>query len=1401
MAIIATILAYKKNHGLMRPWRQRQLSLLSDGWLIWDKTQIGANGKRMDLVETEIGHEIVKSGAFFSFTVNWDGDVSSLGFHTQAEAHEFRNTMQEIADENAAGRREWTAAFKHALEETNVDARRRLVLQIKPRDWNKEWQFCLRSQASDDFTLQLRRMKRMYGLWLQFNQYALMLADAIHHAADQSPFVYQRTSGTHPWFDDESTEPKLTIYTSTPLVLLFARDHWKCYQSLKQDMRVFSSFKELYDVFRTIANTAASLGDEKLREVAQIKFPLTASLEIRDMRVLVCAQPLGDTNPMRLGNVHIQNMLANLRFTRPTQVLQALPYRELPLFSSIHRSAVSDDVYLMRISSPYADVFRSDIRPYQYAGCLVPLDASAPIQVLTHDELLTMKETLDASKKGLVHYLSLKGIKSKFETLPYLDVVYFAREIMSTDVNARATQFGATKMYGDIVFTFNAETSRLPLHLKEAFVLSLDPEARRFLSLLQERDVASSSVERVEVRIKELLAAHIYQFATRLITLGDGTTKDAPVLNHVPSSSSSNEEDEPSSSGSFIYVADTNHLRTLMKESGINMTFLPAILGCTGSTQAGVQLLVMTEIVARVAKHLLRFKLLTKPEMHRSAVAVELVNAIMRGLTEPDPVTSQFWGVDLPIWVSLGPFSASAYFVPTSALDATRYHATLKRNPAPLFMALLRNLRLNVSLRVLDHLLTHSNALRFSELEADDIIGFEKCKVATDWANMERVDLSSFSHQLMQLESVFKTSISTTRPTTAFRPQGETLHKGAIKSKGECYLDLFRSVDERVAGAMEGISDHVEEYCLERSIHANLRSAMAAARNRDARQVRAIMTDVRRQIDQLPSVSLLPIGYFLSCLFLEIFLYEDAGQQHWKTLLSLYVHAWKWLRVLFRPANTSHLLLNASGHMLFLVLIIKLSNVFRSLSPRDVSPEHMAHVQKSNAMLQLLMQTLPTSTDVTRLLSPQFWFKKIDRHFLNLNSMFMPKSLFEKAMVIPRTDVASAMWAMNGSAFLQGNVMGLSLDVEQRHMQQNHDAPPSEPLPSFGPRVVDLTMLRFPPPMVHSIRFVSCGYRHAALITTQGSLYTFGYGECGRLGHGDEEPVAQPKRVAFFQDKIALHASCGREHSMVVTNDGQLFGFGWGEAGRLGTGESGKALLPQLVDLPPIAKVGCGREHTLAVAQDGALYAFGAGYSGRLGVGSEDDGHLPQRCALDVDILSAEAGECHSAAIDVDGNVYTWGFGGSGALGLGSLDDALVPTRVPDVRAIAIGCGAYHTVIVTPDGRVFGWGDALAGQLSDAAIGLGEMQMTPMHIPIPNVAATHVSCGSYTTGVITTSGEVYNWGSPEAANGAPLSKQDAVPLKVDMPDGVAFGALSCGAYQMIAATRVATFAYESECWM
>ena len=40
---------------------------------------------------------------------------------------------------------------------------------------------------------------------------------------------------------------------------------------------------------------------------------------------------------------------------------------------------------------------------------------------------------------------------------------------------------------------------------------------------------------------------------------------------------------------------------------------------------------------------------------------------------------------------------------------------------------------------------------------------------------------------------------------------------------------------------------------------------------------------------------------------------------------------------------------------------------------------------------------------------------------------------------------------------------------------------------------------------------VSCGNRHTALVTGRGLLLTMGHGETGRLGHGNEEDVTQPK--------------------------------------------------------------------------------------------------------------------------------------------------------------------------------------------------------------------------------------------------------------------------------------------------
>ena len=145
---------------------------------------------------------------------------------------------------------------------------------------------------------------------------------------------------------------------------------------------------------------------------------------------------------------------------------------------------------------------------------------------------------------------------------------------------------------------------------------------------------------------------------------------------------------------------------------------------------------------------------------------------------------------------------------------------------------------------------------------------------------------------------------------------------------------------------------------------------------------------------------------------------------------------------------------------------------------------------------------------------------------------------------------------------------------------------------------------------------MSCGYHHTAAITSDGALYSWGYGASRQLGHGGTDSERTPRRVASLE---AVRCSA----------------------------------------------VACGASHTICVDVDGAVYTWGHGLGGRLGHGSEDDEPIP-RC---VEALAAQhvravaAGEAH-CAVRTDDQIYVWGAGGYGRLGLGCADDKLSPTRL-----------------------------------------------------------------------------------------------------------------------------------------
>ena len=71
-----------------------------------------------------------------------------------------------------------------------------------------------------------------------------------------------------------------------------------------------------------------------------------------------------------------------------------------------------------------------------------------------------------------------------------------------------------------------------------------------------------------------------------------------------------------------------------------------------------------------------------------------------------------------------------------------------------------------------------------------------------------------------------------------------------------------------------------------------------------------------------------------------------------------------------------------------------------------------------------------------------------------------------------------------------------------------------------------------------------------------------------QLGHGDEQIQLLPKKIEAFAGRRVVALSAGRIHSIARAADGAIWSWGWGEDGCLGHGEDfSNQLLPKKVDL------------------------------------------------------------------------------------------------------------------------------------------------------------------------------------------------------------------------------------------
>jgi len=208
---------------------------------------------------------------------------------------------------------------------------------------------------------------------------------------------------------------------------------------------------------------------------------------------------------------------------------------------------------------------------------------------------------------------------------------------------------------------------------------------------------------------------------------------------------------------------------------------------------------------------------------------------------------------------------------------------------------------------------------------------------------------------------------------------------------------------------------------------------------------------------------------------------------------------------------------------------------------------------------------------------------------------------------------------------------------------------------------------------------LSAGLFHSMAVTEGGTLYSWGSGTNGRLGHGDTVMQLRPREVEALASVDVVHASAGSGHSVAVSACGALYSWGQGYSGRLGHGNQETKPQPALVESlsrQKITSAVAGSEFTICITARGAAYAFGNDdYTGTVWWGRGWEGGsaralLPARIkALDeARVDQAAAGNAHALLRTDRSEIFTFGSGEHGQLGHGDLKESLLPRKVEAVE-------------------------------------------------------------------------------------------------------------------------------------
>ena len=269
---------------------------------------------------------------------------------------------------------------------------------------------------------------------------------------------------------------------------------------------------------------------------------------------------------------------------------------------------------------------------------------------------------------------------------------------------------------------------------------------------------------------------------------------------------------------------------------------------------------------------------------------------------------------------------------------------------------------------------------------------------------------------------------------------------------------------------------------------------------------------------------------------------------------------------------------------------------------------------------------------------------------------------------------------------------------------------------------------------------ISSGTVHNLALTENGKVFSWGAATGGQLGQDEKFLIKNPKVkkncfiskpsiiLSLFDNNIFINKiSCGEAHSVALTNNGNVYSWGFGSNGQLGLGfcedcfEPGKGLInsrrmiPEKLNINGIKDIQCGKTFTMLINQENHLLACGNNDLCQLGFRHELM-DKQKRChdliyptVLDslstFEVIKISCGESHCIAIINDSTFskmkspWSWGNNKFGQLGQGSIVKIGLPSPINLLLDYCndksefeeISCGGFHSLCLIKRKKSINW--------------------------------------------------------------------------------------------------------------